>query len=89
MSKAALVAGTFQPTTAFPSLDFHCRRSSLLASTGDNPAGVLSKRLTTARVLHERITVRWDIRQANVDNRIAVWALTNTSSLDTATPSCS
>ena len=82
MSKKNLVNGTLQPVVAFSGLPL-----------AEGPAYTLQPAITAQGGAHVAVNNGTEYFlsaldfDATLDNRIAVWALTNTASLDSATPS--
>jgi hypothetical protein len=88
MSKASLVAGTFQPTAvvSFAGLPLAEGVSYTLQPATTPPGGVYETINGGTEYFMSALQFGGIAAITNVDNRIAVWALTNTSSLDSATP---
>src|SRR6266404_3549487 len=89
MSKAALVAGTFQSTAvvSFAGLPLAEGQAYSLQPATTPPGGAFETINGGTEYFMSALQFGGISALANVDNRIAVGALTNTSSLDTAMPS--
>ncbi len=89
MSKAKLVAGTFQPAAvvSFSGLPLAEGQSYTLQPATTPPGGAHETINGGTEYFMSALQFGGTSAVTNVDNRIAVWAVTNTSSLDSTTPS--
>jgi hypothetical protein len=88
LSKASLVAGTFQPITvvSFAGLRLAEGQAYTLQPATTPPGGAFETINGGTEYFMSALQFGGVSAVSNTDNRIAAWALTNTSSLDTATP---
>jgi hypothetical protein len=88
MSKASLVDGTFDPNTvvSFAGLPLAEGIAYSLQPATTPPGGAHETINGGTEYFMSALQFGGRSALANLDDRIAVWALTNTSSLDTATP---